>query len=174
VTPADPRTERGTTQLEGVRRPCFASGKRSKMIRPKGMYGVINREPQGKRKSRPTLAIALLMLLSLEKFVQHVVVTYAFQMDLPGTRQFVRYDYRIFMVVGFLVGLLFFLSFVLIVRRKRAGFGLLYGLALFDFAAEFIAQGTLMIEITVSFIVASLIIVLYLLSTKNQIAYVHG
>jgi hypothetical protein len=143
------------------------------MIRPKGMYGVINREPQGKMKSRPTLAIALLMLLSLEKFVQHMVVTYAFQMDLPGTRQFVRYDYRIFMVVGFLVGLMFLLSFVLMVRRKRAGFDLLCGLALFDFASEFIAQGTLMIEITVSFIVASLIIVLYLLSTRNRLGYVH-
>jgi hypothetical protein len=103
-----------------------------------------------------------------------MVVTYAFQMDLHGTRQFVRYDYRIFMVVGFLVGLLFLLSFVLMVRRKRVGFDLLCGLAWFDFAAEFIAQGTLMIEITVSFIVASLIIVLYLQSTKNRLGYVHG
>ena len=114
------------------------------------------------------------MLLSLEKFVQHMVVSYAFLMDVPGTRQFVRYDYRIFLVAGLVVGVLFLASFVLMVRRKRSGFVLSLALALFDFVGEFVAQGTLTIKITVSFIVASIMIAVYLFSRESRRVYAGG
>jgi hypothetical protein len=109
------------------------------------------------------------MALSLEKFVQHMVVTYAFVMDLSDIRRFVVFDYRIFLVAGFFVGVLFLLSFLLLARRSRAGLHLLFALALFDFVTEFIAQGTLTIEITVSILVATLIIIVYLLARKGLI-----
>jgi hypothetical protein len=120
-------------------------------------------------KAKLSFPLILLMFLSLEKFVQHMVVTYAFVMDLRSIRQFVIFDYRIFMFTGFIIGILFLLSFVLMARRARFGLNLLFVLALFDFVTEFIAQGTLNIEITVSILVASLIIVVYLLARKSLI-----
>ncbi len=120
-------------------------------------------------KSRLSFPLVLLMILSLEKFVQHMFVTYAFMVDLGGIRQFVSLDYRIFMVSGFLVGILFLVSFILMTRRDRLSLNLLLGLALFDFVGEFVAQGTLFIAIPVSFVVASLIIIVLLVTRKSLV-----
>jgi hypothetical protein len=120
-------------------------------------------------KAKLSFPLIFLMILSLEKFVQHMVVTYAFVMDLRGVRQFVFFDYRIFMFTGFFIGILFLLSFILMTRRARLGLNLLFFLALFDFVTEFVAQGTMNIEVTVSILVATLIIVLYLLTRKSLI-----
>jgi uncharacterized membrane protein (UPF0136 family) len=120
-------------------------------------------------KARLSLPLIILMFLSLEKFVQHMVVTYAFMMDLGGIRQFVTYDYRIFMFTGFVIGVLFLLSFVLMARRATFGLNLLFVLALFDFVTEFIAQGTLNIVVTVSILAASAIIIVYLMTKKSLI-----
>ena len=120
-------------------------------------------------KRKISFPLVILMILSLEKFVQHIYVTYAFMEDLGSIRQFVTLDYRIFMISGFLVGLLFLVSFFLMFRRNRFGLDLLLGLALFDFVGEFVAQGTLFIAIPVSFIVASLIIVVLLVTRKSLV-----
>jgi uncharacterized membrane protein len=120
-------------------------------------------------KSKLSFPLVLLMILSLEKFVQHMVVTYAFIADLGGIRQAVSLDHRIFMISGFLVGILFLVSFVLMTRRNRLSLNLLLGLALFDFGGEFVAQGTLFIAITVSFLVASLIIIVLLVTRKSLV-----
>jgi uncharacterized membrane protein (UPF0136 family) len=119
-------------------------------------------------KSKRSFPLILIMILSFEKFIQHMVVTYAFMNDLSGIREFVSHDYRIFMTSGFLVGILYLISLFLLIQRKRIGLNLLLFLALFDFFGEFIAQGTLAIEITVSFLVASLIIIL-VITTRRQL-----
>jgi len=119
-------------------------------------------------KSKRSFPLVLLMILSLEKFIQHMYVTYAFLVDLGGIRQFVTLDYRLFMISGFLVGILFLVSFMLMIRRNRLSLNLLLGLALFDFVGEFVAQGTLFIDIPVSFVVAS-VIILVLLVTRNSL-----
>jgi hypothetical protein len=118
-------------------------------------------------KAHRSFSLILLMILALEKFVQHMVVTYAFATNLGGIRKLVSFDYRFFMVSGFLVGLLFLLSLVLMTRRARFGLNLLLGLALFDCVGEFVGQGKLAIEINVSFLVASLIIILYFLARRG-------
>jgi uncharacterized membrane protein (UPF0136 family) len=120
-------------------------------------------------KNKLSFTLVLLMILSLEKFVQHMYVTYAFMVDLGGIREFVSLDYRIFMVSGFLVGILFLVSFILMTRRNQRSLNLLLGLALFDFVGEFVAQGTLFIAIPLSFVVASLIIIVLLAARKNLI-----
>jgi hypothetical protein len=125
-------------------------------------------------KSKASFSLILLMFLALEKFVQHMVVTFAFMKDLRGIRQFVIFDYWIFMFTGFFIGILFLLSFILMMRRARFGLNLLLFLALFDFVTEFIAQGTLIIEVTVSILAASLIIIVYLLRRKTLIEEVQA
>ena len=109
-------------------------------------------------REKRSFALVVLMVLSLEKFIQHMVVTYAFIVNLGEIRESVTLDYPFFMVSGFLVGILFLASLILLIRRNPRGLKLLLYLALFDFFGEFIAQGRLFITVTVSFLVASIII----------------
>lgn len=118
-------------------------------------------------KKALSFPIIALLILSLEKFIQHIVVTYAFWMDLPSIREFVSFDYRIFTISGFIVGILFLANIPFLIKRRRFSLYLLLFLALFDFFGEFIAQGTLMIEITVSILVALLIILILIFFRKR-------
>ncbi len=113
--------------------------------------------------------IYILMILSFEKFIQHMVVSYAFLNDVSGIRNSVVVDYRYLVISGLIVGFLFLIDIPFIYRRKPFSFILLFFLALFDFIGEFIAQGTILIDITVSFIVASIIIIL-LISYRKRLA----
>jgi len=111
-------------------------------------------------KNKQSLPLILLQILAFEKFVQHMFITYGFIENLGGIRQAVSLDYRIFLISGFLVGLLFLLSFVLLIRLNRLSLTLLFFLALFDFLGEFVAQGTVFITITVSFLIATLLLLI--------------
>lgn len=116
---------------------------------------------------KPSLPLAVLVVLSFEKFIQHMVVTYAFYRDVAEIRQSVVVDYRILMVSGFVAGCLFLINIPFLLRRKRFSFTVLFLLALFDFVGEFVAQGTLAIEITVSFLVASVILLILIFGRKR-------
>jgi len=118
------------------------------------------------KESKPFL-IYVLIIFSVEKFIQHTLVTYAFFADLSGIRNSVAVDYRFLMVSGLVVGLLFLINIPFLYQRKRFSFILLFFLALFDFIGEFVAQGTLLIDITVSFIVASAILIILILFRKR-------
>ena len=109
----------------------------------------------------------VLIILSLEKFIQHMLVTYAFFVDLKGIRNSVALDYRILLVSGLVVGLLFLINIPFLYQGRRYSYILLFTLALFDFIGEFVAQGTLFIEITVSFTVASTILIILILFRKR-------
>lgn len=111
-------------------------------------------------KKKLSLPLALLIFLSLEKFIQHMFVTYAFAVDMQGIRSTVVVDHRILMVTGFLVGLLFLANVPGLYHHTPRSRIVLGGLALFDFVGEFVAQGTLAIQITVSFLVATMILIL--------------
>lgn len=108
----------------------------------------------------------VLIFLSLEKFVQHMFVTYAFAVDLRGIRGQVVLDYRVLMVLGFLVGVLFLVNTFFLWPAKPFSLVVLFCLALFDFLGEFIAQGTLAIDITVSFLVATTILLILLFNWR--------
>ena len=107
-------------------------------------------------------------MLSTEKVVQHLFVTYAFAVDLGEIRASVVIHHVPLMIVGFVVGLLFALSARLQYKNQRSGFLLLLYLALFDFVSEFVAQGTLAIEIVLSIVVAA-IILLTLFVNRNAL-----
>lgn len=108
----------------------------------------------------------LLLVLSIEKVLQHLFVTYAFAVDTGGIRDSVVIHHAPLMIVGFVVGLLFAVSVRLQYRSERRGYLLLLYLALFDFVGEFVAQGTLAIEIVVSIVVAAIILVTLFFTRK--------
>ncbi|MES0359758.1 MAG: hypothetical protein ABUK20_02495 [Anaerolineales bacterium] len=118
-------------------------------------------------KIKENFLLYILVFLSLEKFIQHVVVTYAFYVDLGEIRSTVMVDHRFLMISGFIVGILFLINIPFLLQRKRSSFSILFFLALFDFIGEFIAQGTLTINITLSFLVASIILFVLIIERKR-------
>ncbi len=118
-------------------------------------------------KTKNSIWLIVLILLSFEKFIQHMFVTYAFYVDLQGIRSTVVVNHDILMISGFIVGILFLINIPFLYQRKRFSLILLFFLALVDFIGEFIAQGTLAIEIMVSFIVATVILLIILFKGKD-------
>jgi hypothetical protein len=118
-------------------------------------------------KIKENFLLYILVFLSLEKFIQHVVVTYAFYVDLGEIRSIVMVDHRFLMISDFIVGILFLINIPFLLQRKRSSFSILFFLALFDFIGEFIAQGTLTINITLSFLVASIILFVLIIERKR-------
>ncbi len=112
-----------------------------------------------------------LIAVICEKIVQHVLVTYAFWIDAGGIRATVAVDPDLLMDLGAVIALLFVLSLWGLLSRQWWAPELLIFLALFDLVGEFAAQGKLAIAITVSFMVAILLLVLalsYRLQTQRQ------
>ena len=102
----------------------------------------------------------LLFVLALEKTVQHAVVSWAFAADAFELRTDVAVDYRWLLALGALAGALYALALLGLRRRRRWSLWLLAGLALFDLVGELVAQGTLAIAITLSWVVALVVLLL--------------
>ena len=111
--------------------------------------------PIGKRHSWLKF---LLVILSVEKAIQHIVVTVSFYLNISDIRARVVPDYNILMAAGGVIALLFVLALWLMFRDITLAIKLLVLLAAFDIAGEFIAQGTIAISITVSFIIAVILL----------------
>ncbi len=95
-----------------------------------------------------------------EKILQHTLVTIAFWIDAGGIRSTVAIDPDLLMDLGAVIALLFILGLWGLLTKKWWIPDLLILLALFDIVGEFFAQGKLVIAITVSFIVAVLLLIL--------------
>jgi hypothetical protein len=111
---------------------------------------------------RPWTWYALIVLTS-EKIVQHITVTLAFYNDWYGIRSTVAVNPDVLMVLGGVAAVLWLLGLWGLLQRSSWALGLLIGLAVFDLVGEFIAQGLFAIVITVSFVVATAILVLALI-----------
>lgn len=109
----------------------------------------------------------LLLILCAEKIIQHVVVTLSFYSNFSDIRATVAVDYRVLMILGGIVAVLFALALWLIWRGNPLGAWLVIGLALFDIVGEFIAQGTLGININVSFVVAIVLLILGIIYARR-------
>jgi len=118
-------------------------------------------------KTKKSIWLIILIILSFEKFIQHMFVTYAFYVDLDQIRGKIVIDHNLLMISGFIVGILFLVNIPFLYQGKRFSVVLLFFLALFDFIGEFVAQGTLAIEIMVSFIVATIILLIVIFKRKE-------
>ena len=102
----------------------------------------------------------VLVILIIEKIIQHVFVTFAFYSDFAGIRSSVAVEADLLMISGAMVAILFMLSLWGMISEKKWAINLVIALALFDIIGEFVAQGKLDIMIPVSFIVAIILLVL--------------
>jgi hypothetical protein len=102
----------------------------------------------------------MMLVLIVEKIIQHTFVTLAFYFDWQQIRSTVAVNPDILMVAGVPVIVLFIVDFWGMLSKRMWSLNLLIGLALFDIIGEFIAQGTLGIVLNVSFIVAVTLLLL--------------
>jgi hypothetical protein len=105
----------------------------------------------------------VLVAVVFEKIIQHSVVTLAMFFNWGDIRSTVAVSPNVLLVLGAIVAVLFSLSLWGIVTHRRWALNLVIVLAIFDIIGEFVAQGTLSIVVTVSFLVAILLLVLALL-----------
>ena len=109
----------------------------------------------------------LLIILLVEKVIQHVVVTVCFFYNTFDIRSKVAIDYHFLMISGAIVAALFAIAFWGTVKNKKWGIILASALAMLDIVGEFVAQGTISITITVSIIVAIILLVLCYCEYQN-------
>lgn len=104
--------------------------------------------------SRRSFSDWLLLAIAVEKTVQHTFVTWAFAANRFDLRTQVLPPWEVLMVSGGVVAVLFAVAAFGLWQWRAWAPMLLVALALFDIGGEFVAQGTVMIEIVLSFVVA--------------------
>lgn len=102
----------------------------------------------------------LLLLLIVEKIIQHAVVTLAFYFNWTDIASTVAVSPTVLMIFGAIVAVLFCLSLWGMVMKPKWMINLVIALALFDIVGEFVAQGRIGIVITLSFLVAIMLLIL--------------
>ena len=123
---------------------------------------------RGAGSGKPGWLKYALIVLIVEKIIQHIVVTMALYFNWKDIASTVAVNPSLLMVLGAIVALLFVLGLWGMVTRKKWAVNLVIGLALFDFVGEFVAQGTLYIIITVSILVATILLILGLDTGGNR------
>jgi hypothetical protein len=110
----------------------------------------------------------ILIALIFEKSIQHIFVTVAFYLNWENIGSTVAVSPRILMILGALIAFLFILCLWGIITQKKWAINLIIALALFDIIGEFVAQGKIGIMINVSFIVATILLVLSLFYRRHE------
>ena len=92
--------------------------------------------------------------------IQHIVVSVSFFYNIGDIRSTVAVEYEILMISGAIVAVLFAAALWSVIERRNWGLPLAAVLAAFDIVGEFIAQGTIFITVTVSILVAIVLLIL--------------
>ncbi|HLO14041.1 MAG TPA: hypothetical protein VK206_04370 [Anaerolineales bacterium] len=119
--------------------------------------------PRISKPMKSTWSYYLLILLIIEKIIQHAVVTLAFYFNWTDITATVAISPIFLMISGAIIAVLFILSFWGMVRKQTWSINLVIALAVFDIIGEFIAQGKISIVITVSFVIATVLLILALM-----------
>jgi hypothetical protein len=112
------------------------------------------------QKTKSPLIWYLLIILTLEKIIQHIVVTMALLANWNNIGSRVAVSPNLLMGAGAVVAALFGLSLWGLITHRGWAIRLLSALALFDLVGEFVAQGRIDIVVTVSFAVAAVLLIL--------------
>jgi hypothetical protein len=110
----------------------------------------------------------LLLVLLVEKIIQHILVTIAFYFNWSDIASTVVISPSLLMILGAVAAMAFGLSFWGMVTQRKWAIDLVILLALFDITGEFIAQGRIPIVLTVSFVVAVILLILALLHRRRE------
>jgi hypothetical protein len=123
--------------------------------------------PDRLRTAKPGWIRYVLLALTVEKIIQHIFVTLAFYFNWGNIDATVAVNPDVLMILGAAVAALFILSLWGLITRKKWAINLVMALALFDIVGEFIAQGTIFIQMNVSFLVATTLLILALIYRRR-------
>jgi len=112
-------------------------------------------------------AYYLLILLIIEKIIQHIFVTLAFYFNWADIASTVAVSPVLLMVAGAIIAILFCFCLWGFIKKQPWTINLAIALALFDIIGEFVAQGRIDIMIPVSFIIAVLLLGLALIFRRE-------
>ena len=115
-----------------------------------------------------------LIILVVEKIIQHTFVSLAFLYDIGGVRSTVAVDYRALMISGAVIAILFVVTLPAVLRKKHWSLYLVALLAASDIIGEFIAQGTVLLAINVSITVAIILLFLSIFGLRIEIYPKHN
>jgi hypothetical protein len=121
------------------------------------------------RRPSAWVRVAVIALV-VEKIVQHIVVTAAFAFNWRDIAATVAVSPALLMVLGAGVAVAFAVSLWGLLTHRGWAVDLVIALALFDIVGEFVAQGRIAIQITVSFVVALALLGLGLLYRRHDSA----
>jgi hypothetical protein len=113
-------------------------------------------------KMRPNWIYYGLILLTIEKIVQHIFVTLAFYFNWKDIASTVVVSPTFLMISGAVIAILFVVGLWGLLKRRGWTVNLLIALALIDMLGEFVAQGRIAINMNISFLVATLLLILSL------------
>ena len=108
-----------------------------------------------------------LLLLTIEKIVQHFIVTLAFYCNWGDIASTVVVSPTLLMISGGMVAVLFIASLWGLLKKRAWTINLLIVLAIFDLVGEFVAQGRLAISVSVSFLMAGILLILSLVYRRQ-------
>jgi hypothetical protein len=111
----------------------------------------------------------ILIALVFEKIIQHIFVTLAFYFNWGQIGSSVKVNPSILMILGAVVAVLFVISLWGLITQQKWAINLVIALALFDIIGEFVAQGTIIITINVSFLVATTLLILALVYHRQEV-----
>ena len=114
----------------------------------------------------------LLVVLIIEKIIQHIVVTFALFFNWFDIASTVAVSPTFLMVAGAIVAVLFAIALWGMLTKHAWTLKLIIALALFDMLGEFVAQGAICIVLNISFIVATLLLILSILYSR-QLTFPH-
>jgi hypothetical protein len=123
--------------------------------------------PQKLEVMKSNWVYSLLLLLVVEKIIQHILVTLAFYFNWADIASTVAVSPTILMILGVPIAVLFVFGLLGMIKKRAWAINLIMALALFDMIGEFVAQGKVGIVITVSFLVATLLLILVLIYRRE-------
>ncbi len=109
-----------------------------------------------------------LVLLTVEKIIQHIFVTLAFYFNWQDISSTVVVSSRVLMITGAFIAILFALSLWGLLKKYTWSVNLLITLAIFDMVGELVAQGKVAITLNVSFLVAVTLFILCLVYRRQM------
>ena len=119
-------------------------------------------------KTKSHQVYSLLIILIVEKIIQHVTVTLALYFNWADIVSTVVISPTVLMILGAIIAVLFMIALFGIIKQQVWATNLVIALALFDIIGEFVAQGKLAIVITLSFIVAVFLLILALMYRSQR------
>jgi hypothetical protein len=110
----------------------------------------------------------IMIAVVFEKIIQHGIVSIAFFFNWAQIRSTVAVPPDVLLLLGAIIAGLFILSLWGIMTHRHWALNLVIALAVVDIVGECAAQGTLSIVVTVSFLVATLLLILALLYRRQE------